>query len=386
LKCHIRNTLKVAILFTQQLQDGGSTMEIKTYAGMKYRRMGNSGLWVSEVGMGLWKWGDPSYDGSRVGEHEGFKILDRALEFGVTHWDTANSYNAGAGNSERLIGRYLKNRGSKARNMIVLATKVKNAVRDEHEMERDFSPNERGASRKYILQAVEDCLRRLQTDRIDILYHHSPNLLPDSSWETPLDETWDAFDQLVRQGKVLYLAVSNRTAAQLESEAGALASVAVNSSHRIIGVQNRYNLIDRPRVSSKTGNLTGADEQEFLDYIGKKGIGLVPFIPLAIGLLTGRYRRDKLDKTGRLSKQAGEPRRDEFLTDRNLELVEKLEAIAKRKGCSLAQLSIAWLLSNEEVCSVIAGVTKMEQLEENAMSPSVAFSHEELEEIDHLTK
>jgi L-glyceraldehyde 3-phosphate reductase len=361
-------------------------METKTYAGMKYRRLGNSGLWVSEVGMGLWKWGDPSYDGSRVGEHEGFRILDRALELGVTHWDTANSYNTGAGNSERLIGRYLKSRGSRARNMIVLATKVKNSVRDEHEMGRDFSPNESGASRKYILQAVEDCLRRLQTDRIDILYHHNPDLLPDSSWETPLDETWDAFNQLVRQGKVIYLAVSNRTVAQLEAETEALASVAANSSHRIVGIQNRYNLIDRPRVSTKKGKLTAADEQEFLEYIGQKGIGLVPFIPLAIGLLTGRYRKGKLDKTGRLSKQAGEGGRDEFLTDQNLELVEKLDTIAKRKGCSLAQLSIAWLLSHEEVCSVIAGVTKIEQLENNAISPSVAFSREELEEIDNLTK
>jgi aryl-alcohol dehydrogenase-like predicted oxidoreductase len=270
--------------------------------------------------------------------------------------------------------------------MAVLATKVKNAVRDEHEMTRDFSPNERGASRKYIIQAVEDCLRRLQTDRIDILYHHSPSLLPDSSWETPLDETWDAFDQLVRQGKVLYLAVSNRTATQLEAESGALRDVTANSSHRIIGIQNRYNLLDRPRVSAKKGELTVADEEEFLEYIAQKGIGLIPFMPLAVGLLTGRYRKGKVDETGRLSKQAGEARRDEFLTDRNLALVDKLDGIAKRKGCSLAQLSIAWLLSHEVVCSVIAGVTKMEQLEDNVMSPSVSFSQEELEEVDNLTK
>ena len=89
-------------------------MEIKTYAGMNYRCMGNSGLWVSEVGIGMWKWGDPSYDGSRVGEDEGSNILDHALELGVTHWDTANSYNAGSGNSERLLGRYFKNRAAVA--------------------------------------------------------------------------------------------------------------------------------------------------------------------------------------------------------------------------------------------------------------------------------
>jgi aryl-alcohol dehydrogenase-like predicted oxidoreductase len=361
-------------------------METKSFNQMKYRRMGNSGLWVSEVGLGLWKWGDPTYDGSYVGEHEGFKILDRALELGITHWDTANSYNKGSGNSERLIGRYFNNRGARARNMVVLATKVKNAVREEHEMSRDFSPNETGASRKYIIQAVDDCLKRLRTDRIDVLYHHGPSLLPNGFWETPLDETWDAFDQLVRQGKVLYLAVSNRTLGQLEEEIKALATVAFNSSHRIVGIQNRYNLLERAKVSKKKSKLSVADEQEFLDYIASKGIGLIPSVPLAVGMLTGRYRKGKLSGSGRLSKRAGEEWREQFLTDRNFELVQKLDAIAKHKGCSLAQLSIAWLLSREVTCSVIAGVTKMEQLEDNAEAPSVSFAKAELEEIDNLTK
>ena len=361
-------------------------METKTFRCMKYRRMGDSGLWVSEVGLGLWKWGDPSYDGSRVGEHEGFEILDRALELDVVHWDTANSYNMGSGNCERLLGRYFKSRGSRARDMVVLATKIRNPVRDEHEMERDFSPNETGASRKYITQAVEGCLRRLHTDRIDVLYHHVPNLLKDGAWETPLDETWATFDDLVRQGKVLYLAVSNRTASQLEEESSALAAVASNSSHRIIAVQNWYNLLQRTKVSTKDGNLTEKDEQEFLDYITKKKIGLVPFVPLAVGLLTGRYRKGKIDESGRLSEKVAEEWRNEFLTDRNLDLVEKLDAIARRKGCSLAQMSIAWLLSHEVVCSVIAGVTRMGHLEDNVGAPSVSFTKEELEEIDRITK
>jgi len=361
-------------------------MQAKTFRGMKYRRMGNSGLWVSEVGLGLWKWGDPSYDGSRVGEHEGFRILDRALEIGVVHWDTANSYNMGSGNSERLLGRYFKRRGSQVRDMVVLATKIRNTVRDEHEMSRDFSPNESGASRKYVVQAVEDCLRRLQTDRIDVLYHHAPNILPDGSWETPLDETWDAFDRLVRQGKVLYLAVSNRTVAQLEAESQALAAVASNSSRRIVAVQNWYNLLQRPKVSTKGEDATTADESKFLDYIAQKGIGLVPFVPLAVGMLTGRYHKGRIDDAGRLSEQAGEEWREEFLTDRNLELVEKLDAIAQRKGCTLAQLAIAWLLSHEATCSVIAGVTKMEHLEDNAKAPSVSLTTEELEAIDRLTE
>jgi aryl-alcohol dehydrogenase-like predicted oxidoreductase len=346
-------------------------MDTKTFREIKYRRMGYSGLWVSKIGLGLWKWGDPNYDGSRVGEHAGFDILDRALELGVTHWDTANSYNMGSG---------------RVRSMVVLATKVRNSVRDEHEMSRDFSPNEVGASRKYIVQAVEDSLRRLQTDWIDVLYHHAPSLLPDGSWETPLDETWDAFDQLVRQGKVRYLAVSNRTVAQLEQERNALAKVASNSSHRIIGVQNGYNLLQRSRVSSLGDTSTISDEEAFLDYISQKQIGLIPYVPLAVGLLTGRYRKDNLDSTGRLSKQVGEAWRDEFLTERNLNLVEELDVIAKDKGCTLAQLAIAWLLSHNVVCSVIAGVTKMEQLEDNVGAVSVSFTQSELEKLDRLTR
>lgn len=143
---------------------------------------------------------------SAHGEHEGFAVLDRALELGVTHWDTANSYNAGSGDSERLLGKHFRARDSRARDAVVLATKIRNSVREEHEMHRPFSPNEMGSSRKYIMQATEACLRRLGTDYIGILYHHFPNTDPDGSWETPVAETWGAFEDLVRQGKARYLA------------------------------------------------------------------------------------------------------------------------------------------------------------------------------------
>ncbi len=357
-------------------------MYTKTFRGMKYRRLGHSGLWVSEIGLGLWKWGDPAYDGSRVGEHAGFHILDRALELGVTHWDTANSYNGGAGNSERLLGRYFQSRGARARDMVVLATKVRNSVRAEHEMTRDFSPNGSGASRKYIIQAVEDSLRRLQTDYIDVLYHHAPNVLPDGTWETPLDETWDAFDQLISQGKVRYLAVSNRTAAQLDVEGQALASVAANSARRIVGVQNHYNMLQRPKVSAKDG-ATMVDADTFLTYLAEQQIGLIPYVPLAVGLLTGRYRKGQLDESGRLAQEGWAK---DFLTDRNLDLVEQLIPIAERKGCTLAQLAIAWLLAHDVTASVIAGVTKLAHLEDNVGAIEVSLTEEDLAEIDGLTR
>ncbi len=357
-------------------------MHTLDYNDMPHRRMGKSGLWVSEVGLGLWKWGDPSYDGSRVGDHSGFRILDRALELGITHWDTANSYNQGSGNSERLLGRYLKSRGSRARGQIVLATKVANSVRDEHEMQRAFTPNERGGSRVYVLRAVEDSLRRLQTDYIDVLYHHSPALLPDGSNETPLDEMWDAFNMLVTQGKVRYLAVSNRTRKQLKTESEALLTVSANPSRRIVGVQNWYNLLQRAKVTALKDDPTLDDEQAFLDYLTESGIGLIPYVPLAVGLLTGRYHKGSFDTSGRLYEEAW---RDEFITDRNLALVEELEVIASERGCTLAQLAIAWLLSHDIVCSVIAGVTKMEHLEDNAQAAAVTLSEEELARIEQIT-
>lgn len=356
-------------------------MTIRTFRGMPHRRLGRSGLWVSEVGLGLWKWGDPAYDGSRIGEHEGFAVLDRALSLGITHWDTANSYNLGSGNSERLLGRYFAARGPSARDDVVLATKIRNAVREEHAEPAEFGPNRSGASRAYIFRAVEDSLRRLQTDRIDVLYHHAPCLTADGDWEAPLDETWDAFNRLVEQGKVLYLAASNRTARQLREETAALASVAANPARRIVAVQNRYNLLERARVSH------GAEsEGAFLKLLRDLGMGLVPMVPLAVGLLTGRYRRDRIDPNGRLSEQAGEGWRDEFLTDRNFELIDRIEALAAQQGCTMSQLAIAWLLAHDEVSSVIAGVTRMEQLEDNAGAAAVRLKPDVLEALNGLTQ
>ncbi len=347
--------------------------------------MGNSGLWVTEVGLGLWKWGDPSYDGSRVGDHDGFPMLDRALELGIIHWDTASSYNMQSGNSERLLGRYFSSRGPRMRDTVVLATKVSNPAREEHEPPGEFPPNDRGASRKYIMDEVDRCLSRLCTDRVDILYIHQPTLLADGSWETPLDETWAAVDDIVTQGKALYIAVSNRTAAQIAEESAALEKVASNSSRRIIAVQNWYNIAERVKVATEGEDRLDGDEGAFLDFVAKRGIGLVPFFPLASGLLTGRYRRGGIDDTGRIV-QDGDYWKKMFLTERNLDLVERLAAIAERKGCSMAQLAVAWLLSHEVVSSVIAGVTKMDQLEDNAGAPNVTFTEDELAEIDRISR
>jgi aryl-alcohol dehydrogenase-like predicted oxidoreductase len=355
-------------------------MNRKTYNGMNYRRCGASGLWLSEIGLGLWKWGCPDYDGSRIGEHDGFRVLDRALELGVTHWDTANAYNMGSGNSERLLGRFLSSRDSRTRDAIVLATKIRNGVRSEHEMQRSFTPNETGSNRKYIMQATHASLRRLQTDYIDILYHHFPDINPDGSWETPLEETWSTFEDLVRQGKVRYVALSNRTGAQLRDESAAIRRVSAPLDTRIIAVQNRYNLVDREKVS--TG---GESEAEFLELLRRERIGLIPLVPLAVGFLTGRYRRDRMDESGRLASAADETWANDYLTDENRDLIDYLDEIARAHDATVARIAIAWLLAHQEIPSVIAGVTRMDQLEDNAKATAIELSESELAALDEMT-
>lgn len=357
----------------------GSTMETKQYNGMNYRQCGGSGLWLSEIGLGLWKWGYPEYDQSRIGEHEGFRVLDRALELGVTHWDTANSYNLGSGNCERLLGRYFRNRPRSAREQVVLATKIRNPVKEEHETSRAFSPNEMGSSRKYIYQAVDGCLERLQTDRIDILYHHMPNVTTEGTWETPLEETWATFEDLLRSGKVLYLAVSNRGGAQLSEENNVLKEVSGRYKDRIIAVQNRYNLIDRDLISAD-----GESEGDFFRRLQREKIGLIPLVPLAVGFLTGRYRRGATDDSGRLATAADKGFAEKYLTEQNYALIDLLDEIASAHDATVAQIALAWLLTKEEIPSVIAGVTRMEQLEDNAGAPKLVLTKQELTRLEHL--
>ena len=348
------------------------------FKGMKCRLVGRSGLWVSEVGLGLWKWGDPSYDGSRVGDHNGFAILDRALELGVFHWDTACSYNRGSGNSERLLGRYFYSRGRAVREKVVLATKIKNPVRPEHVMEKDATPNQGGASRVYIRNAVDNCLQRLQTDYIDLVYLHSPVVDDEGNFVVPLEETWGAMDDLITQGKVCYIAVSNHSAAQMNAVQQCLEEVGKDASRRIVAVQNRYSMLERTAV---TGEEDGS-EPEFLAACDQMKIGLVPFYPLASGALTGRYRRNNLDQaTGRIIDDGAQ---DTFLTERNLNVIEGLIPLAEKKGITLAQLAIAWLLAKSPVCSVIAGVTRMEHLDDNAQASQTQLSEKDMAMIGEV--
>ncbi len=344
---------------------------------MPCRRVGNSGLYVSEIGLGLWKWGDPSYDESRVSDHDGFPILDRALELGAFHWDTACSYNIGAGNSERLIGRYFASRPS-AREKVILSTKIHNPVREEHEMEADFTPNQQGGSRAYIQYGVEKCLQRLKTDHIDILYLHRPVTNEDGSYRIPLDETWGAMDDLITQGKVRYLGASNHSTQQIKDASEMMKQVGKDISRRIVVVQNRYNLLEREKVACEEG----VSDNDFLRNTEAHGLGMVPFYPLASGLLTGRYRKGNLDSaSGRI---IDDNLQNQFLTESNLNKVETLVKYAETKGINVPQFALAWLLAHNEIPSVIAGVSTMAQLEDNVKAVQVKLTESDLKEIDDL--
>ncbi len=345
---------------------------------MPCRRVGNSGLYLSEIGLGLWKWGDPSYDESRVGDHDGFPILDRALELGAFHWDTACSYNIGAGNSERLLGRYFTSRPNTVREQVILATKIHNPVREEHVMEADFTPNQQGGSRGYIQYAVEKCLQRLQTDHIDILYLHRCVVNKDGSYRIPLDETWGAMDDLITQGKVRYLGISNHSTQQIKDATEMMKQVGKDISRRIVVVQNRYNLLEREEVACEEG----IGDTDFLRNTAIQGVGMVPFYPLASGLLTGRYRKGHLDSaSGRI---IDDNLQNQFLTESNLNKVEALVKYAEGKGISVPQFALAWLLAHDEIPSVIAGVSTMAQLEDNVKAVQTRLTASDLKEIDSL--
>ena len=350
------------------------------FRGMPCRRVGNSGLFVSAVGLGMWKWGDPAYDGSRIGDHEGFEVLDRALELGVFHWDTACSYNLGSGNSERLLGRYFAARPHSVREQVVMATKIHNPVRAEHAMQADFTPNQLGASRTYIHFGVDKCLERLQTDYIDLLYLHQNGTDDEGNYRVPIEETWGAFDDLVSQGKVRYLAVSNHSAKQMANVVAALDKVSKDVSRRIVAVQNRYNLVQQDALAVEEGGRAS----DVLKAAARAGVGVIPYYPLASGLLTGRYRKGKLQEaSGRIIDDGDEA---EFLTEPYLEAVEGLLSVAESKGISLAQLAIAWLLANEQVPSVIAGVTKMGHLEDNVNAAGVELTDDDVARIDEIVE
>jgi len=311
---------------------------------LEQRNLGRSGLKVSLVGLGCNNFaGRIDFDATRRSVH-------KALDLGITLFDNADTYGE-RGGAEEYLGKILGPR----RKEIVLATKFGRPM--------DAAGKLQGASRGYVVDAVEASLRRLQTDYIDLYWQHIEDPL------TPIEETLRALDDLVRHGKVRYIACSTLASWQVvEAEWTAKAQ----GLEHFIACQERYSLLEReyePRMAA---------------MVEAYGLGLVPFSPLANGLLTGKYRRNQnLPEGARLTTT---PRMaDRYLTERNWEIVEHLADFCAARGRTMLELAMSWLASRPAVASIIAGATAPEQLEQNVRAVDWVLTQEELAEIDRLT-
>ncbi len=317
---------------------------------MNIRRLGYTGLKVSEICLGTMTFGH------QCDEATSFAILDKAAEHGVTFLDTADVYPVPpapetAGRSEEIIGRWLRGK----REQFVLATKCRMRV--------GHGPNDVGLSRKHILKAAEDSLRRLQTDYLDLYQTHSPDP------ETPQEETLRALDTLVQQGKVRYLGCSNYPAWQV---ALALGISARDGLARFDCVQPRYNLLYREI------------ETELLPLCRDQGLGVIAYNPLAGGFLSGRYRtgdappagtRFTLGKTGDLY-------RERYWKQAQFEAVERLRPVLQERGRSMVQAAVAWVLAQPGITAAIVGASRPEQLDESLQAVNVTLDDTEREALN----
>ena len=309
---------------------------------MEFRHLGRSGVQVSTLGLGT------NNFGGRTDAEQSARVLHEALDLGVNFVDTSNSY--GDGRSEEFIGTAMVGHRHRA----FLATKVGYPL--------GKSANQGGASRSHIMQQVEVSLKRLRTDYVDLYQIH----YPDPS--TPIEETLRALDDLVHQGKVRYIGCSNFAAWQICESVWTSRTLNLAS---FVTVQMEYSLVNRDI------------EREVVPFCQTYQIGIIPFFPLASGLLTGKYRPGEPAPEG--SRFATTPRfKDRFQTERNLALVGLLERFARERGHSMTELAIAWLLGNPLVCSVIAGATKPEQVVANAKGSEWHLTLQEMTEVKGL--
>jgi len=310
---------------------------------MDYRRLGDSGLKVSEIGLGC------NNFGMRIDQAATDAVIDAAIEHGVTFFDTADVY-GGRGKSEEMMGHSLKGK----RHQVMLATKFAMPMGD--------APDKRGGSRRYIMEAVEASLKRLQTDYLDLYQMHSPDA------DTPIEETLGALDDLVTQGKVRYIGNSNFAGWQI---ADADWTARTQHKNRFVSAQNNYSLLER-RV-----------EHEVNPACERFGLGMLPYFPLASGLLTGKYSRGEAAPEGtRLA--AWGARGAQALNDKNFDRLEALSSWAGERGHDMLDLAFAWLLGHPVVSSVIAGATKPEQVAANAKTAAWKLTPQEVEEVTKL--
>lgn len=317
---------------------------------MKIKRLGRTGLKVTEICLGTMTFG------YQCDEQISFKIMDEAAESGVNFIDTADVYPIPVsletvGKTEEIVGRWLRGR----RDRYVLATKCR--------MEMGSGPNDVGLSRKHILEAIDASLRRLGTDYVDLYQVHSPD--PD----TPIDETLEALDIIVRSGKARYIGCSNFPAWQL---CKALWTSDRLHVARFDSVQPRYNLLFREI------------ENELLPLCADQGVGVIVFNPLAGGLLTGKYRNQEKPPEDTRFAVAGQLYLDRYWTQKSFDAVERLHAFFKAREKSLTHVAIAWTLHQPTVTSAIVGATSPEQLRDSMAGIEVELDEDELEQCNEV--
>jgi aryl-alcohol dehydrogenase-like predicted oxidoreductase len=308
---------------------------------MEYRQLGRSGLKVSAIGLG------GNTFGNGADEAQTARIIHRALDLGLNFIDTADVYSRGV--SEQYVGKAVAGRRQQA----IIATKVYGRMGE--------GPNDSGSSRKHLIEGLEASLRRLDTDYVDLYQLHNVDQ------STPVYETLSTLDDLVRQGKVRYVGCSNFLAWQI---CETLWAADRKNLTPLVSVQPRYNVFDR------------TIERELVPFCRQYGIGIIPYSPLAGGILTGKYRVGEAPPPD--TRAGRNPRMQRQLDEAMLGKVNALAKWARDQGHSAGELALAWLLSRPEVSTVIAGATKPEQVDENARAADWKLSEDDLAEIDRL--
>jgi aryl-alcohol dehydrogenase-like predicted oxidoreductase len=316
---------------------------------MDYVRLGRTGLKVSRICLGCMSYGDPAWRDWVLSEEKGRPFICRALEFGINFFDTADMYSLGA--SEEVLGRALKEFAR--RDEVVIATKLYFPMGD--------APNAKGLSRKHIFDAIDGSLRRLGVDHVDLYQIHRFDP------ETPIEETLEALHDLVRAGKVRYLGASSMFAWQF---AKLLYTADLHGWTRFVSMQNHYNLVYRE------------EEREMLPLCREEGVGVLPWSPLARGFLAGNRRRGEQGDTTRAKS-------DQFAYEyydqpEDYEVLDRVLALAERRGEKPARIALAWLLHQPGVTAPIVGATRMEHLEDAVAAVEVRLSEEERKELEEL--
>jgi len=317
---------------------------------MQYRRCGKSGLMLPAISLGLW------HNFGHVDIEDNYRrILHLAFDQGITHFDLANNYGPPPGSAEENFGRLLKQDFGGYRDELIISSKAGYRMWP--------GPYGEWGSKKYLVSSLDQSLKRMGLDYVDIFYHHRPD--PD----TPLEETMTALDLIVRQGKALYVGLSNYTAEQTARAAKIL---------RDLGTPC---LIHQPKYSMFERWVEGG----LLDVLEQEGIGCIPFSPLAQGLLTDRYLHG-IPQDSRAAKPTGFLKTEQ-VTDEVVNRIKQLNDLAQQRGQSLAQMAIAWLLKDNRVTSVLIGASKPEQLADSLKAlNNITFSSEELTTIENILR